>query len=310
MRMIIREGQAKKAELACEKPVKTAANCGCAAVSLRIIGLASMTTQPGMIRLAVIDTDSSFLTVLGNRLDATGWEYRVLPGGAPLEEIVAMKLNAVLVDPAALGGRGWEFLEEVCGAVPGLGVLVCTRQSTVSQRVRGLRLGADDWITKPSHPEEVLARVEAVVRRRKRAAVRTEVGPLVAGELEIRADQYQAFISGESVGLTRREFELLQALAEAEGTVVEREALYEKVWGYVMAHGDRSVDVFVRKLRQKLQNRSGTWRYIHTHFGVGYRFEPESEDGPAEASEADPAVEEEAEPSQDPESAPSEVVGT
>jgi DNA-binding response OmpR family regulator len=237
-----------------------------------------MTTQAGTIRLAVIDTDSSFLRVLGNRLDSIGWEYRVLPGGAPLEELVAMKLNALVVDPAALGSRGWEFLEQVCGSVPGLGVLVCTAQSTVSQRVRGLRLGADDWITKPNHPEEVLARVEAVVRRRKRAAVKTEVGPLVAGELEIRADQYQAFISGESVGLTRREFELLQSLAEAEGTVVERDALYERVWGYAMAHGDRSVDVFVRKLRQKLQNRSGTWRYIHTHFGVGYRFEPEPYD--------------------------------
>jgi DNA-binding response OmpR family regulator len=261
-----------------------------------------------MIRLAVIDTDSSFLTVLGNRLDAIGWEYRVLPSGAPLEELVAMKLNAVLVDPSTLGARGWEFLEQICGSVPGLGVLVCTTQSTVSQRVRGLRLGADDWITKPSHPEEVLARVEAVVRRRKRAAVRTEVGPLVAGELEIRADQFQAFISGESVGLTRREFELLLALADAEGTVVEREALYERVWGYAMAHGDRSVDVFVRKLRQKLQNRSGTWRYIHTHFGVGYRFEPESEDGEAAPSRSAEAEEEPAADETDAESA--EVAAT
>jgi len=246
-----------------------------------------MTTQAGTIRLAVIDTDSSFLTVLGNRLDAIGWEYRVLPSGAPLDEIVAMKLNAVVIDPAALGARGWEFIEQICGSIPGLGVLVCTTRSTVSQRVRGLRLGADDWITKPSHPEEVLARVEAVVRRRKRAAVRTEVGPLVAGELEIRADQFQAFISGESIGLTRREFELLHALAAAEGTVVEREALYERVWGYAMAHGDRSVDVFVRKLRQKLQARSGTWHYIHTHFGVGYRFEPEPVDGETASRPAD-----------------------
>lgn len=223
----------------------------------------------------MIDTDTSFLTVLVNRLDAIGWDYRVLPAGAPYDKVVAMKLNAVVIDHSTLGAGGWEYLEQLCGSVPGLGVLVCTARSTVSQRVRGLRLGADDWITKPSHPEEVLARVEAVVRRRKRAAVRTEVGPLVAGELEIRADQYQAFISGESVGLTRREFELLQALAEVGGTVVEREGLYERVWGYSMAHGDRSVDVFVRKLRHKLQKHSATWRYIHTHFGVGYRFEPE-----------------------------------
>ena len=141
--------------------------------------------------------------------------------------------------------------------------------------MRGLRLGADDWIGKPSHPEEVMARIEAVVRRRKRAAARDDVGPLVAGELEIRADQYQAFVSGQSIGLTRREFELLQLLAEAHGQVIEREEIYQKVWGYAMAHGDRSVDVFVRKLRQKLQRHSANWRYIHTHFGIGYRFDPE-----------------------------------
>src|SRR6185295_4090050 len=84
-----------------------------------------------------------------------------------------------------------------------------------------------------------------------------------------------AFVGGESIGLTRREFELLQLLAEAHGQVIEREEIYQKVWGYAMAHGDRSVDVFVRKLRQKLQRHSANWHYIHTHFGIGYRFDPE-----------------------------------
>jgi DNA-binding response OmpR family regulator len=137
----------------------------------------------------------------------------------------------------------------------------------------------------------VMARIEAVVRRRKRAATREEVGPLVAGELEIRADQYQAFVSGQSVGLTRREFELLQLLAEAHGQVIEREEIYQRVWGYAMAHGDRSVDVFIRKLRQKLQRHSANWRYIHTHFGIGYRFDPEAI---GEAGDALPAPAEDA----------------
>jgi DNA-binding response OmpR family regulator len=234
-----------------------------------------MSNQTGTIRLAVIDTDSAFLTVLEKRLEAAGWEHRVLADTVPTDEIVAMKLNALLVDVGVLGTRAWEFLEEICGAVPGLGVLVCSSQSTVAQRVRGLRLGADDWISKPCHPEEVMARVEAVVRRRKRSAARLDVGPVVVGELEIRPDQYQALVSGQSVGLTRREFELLQLLADAEGQVIEREDIYQKVWGYAMAHGDRSVDVFIRKLRQKLQSHSASWRYIHTHFGIGYRFEPE-----------------------------------
>jgi DNA-binding response OmpR family regulator len=232
-------------------------------------------TISGVPRLGVIDTDTGFVTVLVKRLDAAGWEYRLLPAGAPFDELVAMKLNALLVDPAAVPGGGWDFLERVCGGLPGLGVVICTGRSTVAQRVRGLRLGADDWVTKPCHPEEVLARVEAVARRRRRAQSRDDVGPLVAGELEIRFDQYQAFVGRRHVGLTRREFELLQILADARGKVIEREDIYQRVWGYAMAHGDRSVDVFVRKLRQKLEKASPSWRYVHTHFGVGYRFEPE-----------------------------------
>jgi DNA-binding response OmpR family regulator len=240
------------------------------------------------VRLAVIDTDSGFLQVLGKRLDAAGWEHRVLSGGAPVDELVAMKINALLVDLTVLPDA-WSFLERVCGMLPGLGVVVCTSDSTVAQRVRGLRLGADDWISKPTHPEEVMARIEAVVRRRRRSAPQQEAGPLVAGELEVRADQFQAFVSGRSVGLTRREFELLQLLAEGRGRVIEREDIYQRVWGYAMAHGDRSVDVFVRKLRSKLTKASGGWQYIHTHFGVGYRFDPEplSPRGEAELPAAD-----------------------
>jgi DNA-binding response OmpR family regulator len=112
------------------------------------------------------------------------------------------------------------------------------------------------------------------VRRRKRASARVDTGPLVAGELEIRADQFQAFVRSTSVDLTRREFEVLQLLAQAKGKVLQREEIYQAVWGYAMAHGDRSVDVFVRKVRQKLEKASPEWTYIHTHFGLGYRFEP------------------------------------
>src|SRR5207237_869063 len=171
-------------------------------------------------------------------------------------------------------------------ALPHLGVIVCTGQSSVAQRVRGLRLGADDWVTKPCHPEELVARAEAVVRRRRRTDPRVESGPTVVGEVEIWNDQFQAFVGGVSADLTRREFELIQLLAEAAGQVMQREEIYQHVWGYSMAHGDRSVDVFVRKLRQKLRVASPGWSYIHTHFGVGYRFAAEpDEDGAAGVQE-------------------------
>jgi DNA-binding response OmpR family regulator len=231
------------------------------------------------LRLAILDTDSGFVRVLVKRAGDLGWQYRRLEAPPRAEEFVAMRVNALVVDLGLLGAGAWDFLERVSAALPGLGIVVCTGRSSVSQRVRGLRLGADDWITKPCHPEEVLARVEAVVRRRKRASARVDSGPLVAADLEIRADQFQAFVRTQSVDLTRREFEVLQLLAQAEGKVLQREEIYQAVWGYAMAHGDRSVDVFIRKVRQKLEKASPDWNYIHTHFGVGYRFDPERRDG-------------------------------
>jgi DNA-binding response OmpR family regulator len=231
------------------------------------------------MRVAVLDTDSGFLQVLGKRLERLGWEHRVLASAVPVETVVAMRLSAVVIDLSVLGPQAWDYLDKLCTALPGLGVVVCTGQSTVAQRVRGLRMGADDWLTKPCHPEELIARVEAVVRRRRRAEARESRVPILAGEVEIRADRFQAYVGETSVDLTRREFELIALLAAAEGRVLEREEVYQRVWGYAMARGDRSVDVFVRKLRQKLEKASPNWRYIHTHFGVGYRFSPEPVEG-------------------------------
>ena len=241
------------------------------------------TTQP--VRLAVVDSDSGFIQVLTNRLETAGWQHRVLASPVPLDAMVAMRLNAVVLDLAVLGPQAWTYLEKLCERLPHLGVVVCTGQSSVAQRVRGLRMGADDWITKPCHPEELIARVESVVRRRKRAESRQASQPVAVGEVEIRADQFQAFASGRSIDLTRREFELIQLLADAEGQVLQREEIYERVWGYAMVHGDRSVDVFVRKLRQKLERASPEWRYIHTHFGIGYRFAAEPVGGVPSAAE-------------------------
>ncbi len=228
------------------------------------------------LRVAVIDNESGFIKVLTNRMDSAGWRHRVMASAVPPEELVAMKVNAVVVDLGVMGDEGWTYLERITGLLPDLGVLVCASGATVSQRVRGLRIGADDWINKPCHPEEVLARIESVARRRRRLRSSADSGPVIVGEIEIRSDQYQAFVAGQSLDLTRREFELLQLLAESEGNVLERETIYQRVWGYAMAHGDRSVDVFIRKLRHKLEKRSPNFSYIHTHFGVGYRFAAET----------------------------------
>jgi DNA-binding response OmpR family regulator len=243
------------------------------------------------MKVAVIDSDTGFVQVLSKRMTGMSWQFQTLASPVPADDLVAMRINCLVIDLALLGPRAWEYLEQLSERIPGLGVVVCTERSTVAQRVRGLRLGADDWVSKPCHPEEVIARIEAVVRRRRRAEARVESGPVVAGELEIRADQFQAFVGGQSLDLTRREFELLQLLADARGTVLQREEIYQRVWGYAMAHGDRSVDVFVRKLRQKLETASPQWRYIHTHFGIGYRFDPETDEIPVLEVKPEPAGE-------------------
>ena len=239
------------------------------------------------MRLAVIDDDSGFVRVLSKRLDTDGWQFRVFGSTVAVDELVAMKAAALVVDISLAGRDGWAYLERVSASLPEMGLIVTMNGGTVSQRVRGLRMGADDWINKRCHPEEVIARVEAVVRRRRTATVGSPDAPTLVGEIEIRPDLFQAFVAGESLALTRREFELLALLAGRKGNVLERETIYQQVWGYAMAHGDRSVDVFVRKLRHKLASHSPSFRYIHTHFGVGYRFDAESAEGEVERPAAD-----------------------
>ncbi len=102
---------------------------------------------------------------------------------------------------------------------------------------------------------------------------------MLAGQLTIRPDRFDAYAGDEPAGLSRKEYELLRQLASAGGRVLEREQIYQRVWGYTMVRGDRSVDVFVRKLRTKLEKLSPEWRYVHTHFGIGYRFAPQRVDG-------------------------------
>jgi DNA-binding response OmpR family regulator len=184
-------------------------------------------------------------------------------------------VNPVLTGP--------EYVDRVVEALPGMALLVVSPQVTVAQRVRGLRAGADDWITKPCHPEELVARIQAVLRRRRLGDVPDEDRITQAGELVIRPDRFDAYAREQGAGLSRREYELLRQLALAEGRVLERERIYERVWGYTMVRGDRSVDVFVRKLRAKLEPISPEWRYVHTHFGIGYRFAAEPVEGSAAA---------------------------
>src|SRR5437588_4822893 len=160
------------------------------------------------LRLAVIDRDPGFMQVRSNRLDALGWDLRSLSSPVTAEALVAMRLNALVLDMAVLGPGSWEYLERVCIRLPGLAVVVCTGPSSVAQRVRGLRIGADAWITKPCHAEEVICIVEAAVRRHRRTEMPAIEEAAEVGEITIRPDLYQAYAGENSLELTAREFEI------------------------------------------------------------------------------------------------------
>lgn len=227
-------------------------------------------------RLAILDEDSGFVTVLLKRLQTVGWDSSLAPVDISAQQLADMPIDVLIVDLAAVGPKRMEWLGTICRLRPDLRIVVCSGASSVSQRVVSLRLGADDWLTKPCHPEELIARVEAITgRTRRRRAGTRDLAPIVVGELEIRPDQYQAFVAGRSVGLTLREYHLVELLARA-GDVQRRESIYEALWGRAMARNERSVDVCVHKLRRKLELASPAWRYVHTHYGEGYRLEAES----------------------------------
>ena len=120
------------------------------------------------LRLAVIDRDPGFMQVLSNRLDGLGWEYHGVSSAVTADALVAMRLNALVIDVGVIGPGSWEYLERVCSRLPGLAVIVCTGPSSVAQRVRGLRLGLDAWVTKPCHAEELICVIEAAIRRHRR----------------------------------------------------------------------------------------------------------------------------------------------
>jgi DNA-binding response OmpR family regulator len=226
------------------------------------------------LRVGVMDTDAALRDAVDRRFKAHGWHVQQLHAPVPHAALVPLRLHALVFDLEPLGRHGWDYLDRLAKELPDLGIVVCTRRSTVAQRVRGLGLGVDDWVTKPLDPAELAARVEAVVRRRLRdepAADET----IRAGGLELRVGELQAFVDGVSVKLTPREFELLLLLVRADGQVMPREEIYQRLWGYAMVGGDRSVDVFVGKVRHKLKAVSPDRNYVHTTFGVGYRFAAE-----------------------------------
>src|ERR1700691_1621283 len=158
----------------------------------------SVPTEARQVRIAIVDDDSGLVTMLERRFEALRWEYELLAYPPGHDQLAAMRLQAGVLTPEL---SGLDYIERVSGVLPALAILVICRPTPVADRVRALRTGADDWITKPCHPEELIARIQAVMRRRRLGDVLLEDTPTTAGELTIRPDQFDAFAGDEPAGL-------------------------------------------------------------------------------------------------------------
>jgi two-component system response regulator VicR len=222
----------------------------------------------------VVEDDDAILESIVYQLTRAG--YRVLrssDGAQGLRLFQSQRPDLVILDLMLPALDGWRFTEQVRAEDPRVPVIVCSARTSEFDRVHGLELGADDYVTKPFSMKELMARVNAHLRRaelHRQPAGRT---PIESDPLRIDPEQVQAYANGQSIGLTPREFEVLYALARSAGKPIPRNRLYREVWGYEMLAGDRSVDVFVRKVRQKLAKALPDHPFIQTHYGVGYRFD-------------------------------------
>jgi DNA-binding response OmpR family regulator len=168
---------------------------------------------------------------------------------------------------------GWSVIESARSDGIGTPIVVVSARGTEHDRVHALEIGADDYLVKPFAMKEFVARVRAAARRGVRAQLEDRGEPIVVEELAIDPRDVQAYVDGESADLTPTEFRLLHALALERGRVVTREELMQRIWGRRHRYRDRTVDVFVRKLRNKIDRRASRHDFIHTRFGVGYKLE-------------------------------------
>lgn len=226
----------------------------------------------------IVEDDAAISDALAYHLGRAG--YRTLQaadGGTGLRLFRRERPDIVILDLMLPQMDGWRFTEEVRADDPDVPVIMCSARTSEHDRVHGLDIGADDYVTKPFSMKEMVARVSAHLRRRDKDRARDAEGPIEAEGLVIDPSQVQAFAGGQSVGLTPREFQVLLVLANAAGKPLARNKIYREAWGYEMMAGDRSVDVFVRKLRQKLKTAIPDVDFVVTHYGVGYRFDPTRE---------------------------------
>jgi DNA-binding response OmpR family regulator len=231
--------------------------------------------------LLVVDDEPTITEVLSRYLERAGYETRVAADGPRALELAGdRRPDLVILDLMLPGLDGLEVMRRLRAADEGtlrprVPIILLTARGEESDRVVGLRLGADDYVVKPFSPNELVARVDAVLRRADPGAdAGAGEAPIAVGELRIEPDTRRVFVRGEEVALTLREFDLLLFLARHPGRVFSRDQLMDAVWQYSFYSDTSTVTVHVRRLRAKIEIDPAAPRHLQTVWGVGYRFQP------------------------------------
>jgi len=236
-------------------------------------------------RILVIEDEANIQELLKYNLEKNNYKVTVADNGIDgLNEALANVPDLILLDLMLPGLDGLEVckrlrMEKCTKKVP---ILMLTAKSEELDKVLGLELGADDYITKPFSIKELIARIRAAMRRiandKTDGPSYEETGKILkVMDIEIDCEKYEVRKNGEKIVLTLKEFELLKILVENKGKVLTRDFLLDKIWGYDYVGETRTVDVHIRHVRQKINDEEGSGQVIETIRGVGYRFTSEGE---------------------------------
>ncbi len=231
----------------------------------------------------VVEDDEVLAGIMRRHLSKAGHDVDwVADGERGLRKIRFERPDVCVVDLMMPGKDGWSMIEELRAEGIDTPIIVLSARSSEHDKVHTLGIGADDYLVKPASMNELVARVAAALRRsgRSSAPATGDEEPLEFSGLRIDFRTHRVLLEGPSerwtdCELTVREFQVLVTLAREQGKVLSRDVLQQRVWGTPYRPRDRIVDVCVRKIREKVDERSSAWTYVQTHYGVGYRFEPE-----------------------------------
>jgi two-component system alkaline phosphatase synthesis response regulator PhoP len=228
-----------------------------------------------MTKVLIVEDDAVIAEGMARHLAAAGLDPQVVGAGEQgLARLRYERPDVVVLDLMLPGRDGWSVIEAARDEGIGTPIVVVSARGTEHDRVHALEIGADDYMVKPFSMKELVARVQAAARRGARGAEPRRGEPIEIEELLIDPREVQAFVAGESAELTPTEFRLLYQLALDRGRVVTRDELLQKIWGRRETHRDRTVDVFVRRLREKVDRRAPRHTFVQTRYGVGYKLEP------------------------------------